>query len=339
MRFEIMTERELAWRVFAGEYNATTAQLEPEKEREPGYLITPVGAKINRVYVVGVLTDVEKIEKNGNVNYRARVSDRTGVFYIYAGQYDPNVINVLSTLEPPKYVAVIGKSRMYSPNENTTYVSIRPERIVEVDKSIRDNWLLDAAKSLKTRLEALTEAKSMEPPAVEKLEKLGFGPTVAAGIIESLKHYDQPELEQYRNMLVEILKYLVTDDGESYVVTENEYTADINDLTAEFKSGDELTGEENPEADDEDLEFEANEDEEIKAPELDEETQVQAEQLLEIVGTFNGDKYRHGVPWHELVAEAVDKGIDKNHIEDIVNDLLNKGKIYEPMLGRIKCTG
>jgi hypothetical protein len=39
------------------------------------------------------------------------------------------------------------------------------------------------------------------------------------------------------------------------------------------------------------------------------------------------------------MAEATDKGIDKNIIEDLVNNLLETGRIYEPILGRIKCSG
>lgn len=330
-----MIERELAWRVFAGEYNATTLQIEPAQEREPGYLVTPLGAKINRIYLVGVLTDIEKLERNGNTHYRARVSDRTGVFYIYAGQYDPNVIKVLSNIEPPAYVAVIGKSRMYSPSEGRSYISVRPENIIIVDKTIRDYWLLDACRSLKTRLEALSEASQMEPPEVEKLMKLGFDSAVAHGVIEALKHYKQPDVLQYRNMLVEVLKYLVLDDGESYISTENVLNNDSTELSDEFKTGDEINIElDDDEEDEEDLEFEPSSEELPRS----EEQLEQEEHLMEIIGSFKGEEYRNGVPWHKLVIEASDKGIDKNDIEELVNNLLETGKIYEPILGRIKCT-
>jgi RPA family protein len=330
-----MAERELAWRVFAGEYNATNVQLEASQEREPGYLVTPLGAKINRIFVVGVLTDVEKLEKNGNTHYRARVSDRTGVFFIYAGQYDPEVIKVLSTLEPPKYIAVIGKSRMYSPNEGTNYVSIRPEKIAVVDKNVRDSWLLDASKNLKLRLEAINEASQMEPPEIDKLVKLGFEHSIAEGVVESMKHYSDVNIVQYKTMLVEVLKYLVTDDGGSYIASENTESEEVAELNTDFKTGDELTNDKGPD-ESEDLEFEVSE--ESGAEVNEEDIQKQADQLFDIIATFKGKKYTHGVPWNELVEEATDKGIDKNAIEDLVNNLLDKGKIYEPMLGKIKCT-
>jgi RPA family protein len=259
-----------------------------------------MGAKINRIYVVGVLTDIEKLERNGNTHYRARVSDRTGVFYIYAGQYDPQVIKVLSALEPPAYIAVIGKSRLYSPSEGVTYVSIRPESITVVDKTVRDYWLLDACKSMKLRLEAVVEAQQMTPPEPEKLVKLGFDPAIAQGVMEALNHYDQPDLEQYKNMLVEVLKYLVVDNGEGHISIEKPVENNLKDLTAEFKTAEELADEEP-----------------IEDVESAEELEFEEEDS-------------------KIMAAAVKNKIDKNAVEDIVNSLLDCGKVYEPMLGRIK---
>ena len=43
--------REQAWRVFAGEYNNTTCKVVGEGEKEPSYVITPLGAKINRLFI------------------------------------------------------------------------------------------------------------------------------------------------------------------------------------------------------------------------------------------------------------------------------------------------
>jgi len=335
-----MTNRELAWRVFAGEYNSATVQLDPAQEREPGYIITPLGAKINRLYVVGVLTDIENLDRNCGVHYRARISDRTGVFYIYAGQYDPKVINILSTIEPPAYVAVIGKSRMYSPTEDKIFVSIRPENMVVVDKNARDYWLLDACKSLKTRLDAFMEAQGMDTPKVDKLIQLGFDPSVAEGILKAMEHYKQPDLMQYRNMLVDVLKFLVVDNGESYVTTEKGYSKNLKDFTAEFRTAEEISeaGEDNPEPEQQMNGFDIEPHSEIinntNTPEFEEKT----EKLLEIIRTFKGEKYKDGVPWGELVVKAHNDGIDKNIVEDLVNGLLATGRIYEPLLGRIRCT-
>jgi RPA family protein len=325
-------DREFAWRVFAGEYNKTSYEQTNTEVRAPSYLITPLGARINRIFIVGVLTELEKIERNGNITYRARVSDRTGVFYVYAGQFDPKVTKILSSLEPPTYIAVVGKSRLYSPKDGVTYVSIRPESVVEVDKSVLDYWLIDTCKSMKQRLEAIVEAQKMDEPELENLVKLGFSSEVANGVLEALKHYNSIDISAYKGMLIDVLKHLLLENGLGFVDTGEVPLSgkNIQDVTAEFKTGDQLNNDEEDSS--LELEFESDIDQTIEIPNLAENQ----EQLLEVIGSFNNDKYNDGVPWHELVAVADSKGIDKLYIEDIVNDLMEKGKVYEPMLGRIK---
>ncbi len=330
-------EREFAWRVFAGEYNASTLELSSDKERSPKYLVTELGAKINRIYVVGVLTEVEKLERNGNIHYRARISDRTGVFHIYAGQYDPEVVKALSKLEAPAYVAVIGKSRRYSPSEGVHYVSIRPESVIKVDKTARDYWFLDACKNLKTRIEAVVEAQQMAEPDLEKLVKLGYDESLVEGVMEALGFYEQIDLKRYRDMLVDVLKYLAVDNGngcssasgiDMETIPTNGH--DLEDIDESFKSADELADKVDPD----DMVFEKEDNNSNEVPDYSKEE----ERLLVILRSCKGKKFDNGVPWHELVVKADSEGLDKNIIEDIVNNLLNTGKIYEPMLGKIKCT-
>ena len=88
------------------------------------------------LFIIGVLTDVEKISEEGEL-IRAHISDPTGVFTLYSGQYQKDVTDTLSKIEVPAFVAVIGKARTYSPEEGTIYVSIRPEKIMEVNADIQ----------------------------------------------------------------------------------------------------------------------------------------------------------------------------------------------------------
>lgn len=136
-----MRTREVAWRIFANEYNSSIHLETGVGDRAPSYVITPLGAKVNRLFVVGVITDVENIGTDTEPMWRARLSDPTGVFFISAGQYQPEAAQILSKIKPPKFVAVIGKSRTYSPEEGVMYVSIRPEIIKEVNSELRDYWV------------------------------------------------------------------------------------------------------------------------------------------------------------------------------------------------------
>ena len=107
-------KREAAWRVFAGEYNDTTIEIKGEGEMSPSYVVTPLGAKINRLFVIGVLTDVEQVSESGEF-IRAHVSDPTGVFTLYSGQYQQEATTALSNIEVPAFVAIVGKARTYTP--------------------------------------------------------------------------------------------------------------------------------------------------------------------------------------------------------------------------------
>ncbi len=108
--------REVAWRVFAAEYSASTRELKKgEGEKIPTYVVSPLGAMINRMYIVGILTDLQNIGTESEPLWRGLISDSTDKFYVYAGKYAPEATLALSKIEPPAFVAVIGKSRNVLP--------------------------------------------------------------------------------------------------------------------------------------------------------------------------------------------------------------------------------
>jgi uncharacterized protein len=136
--------REIAHRLFATEFDAASLEYaDSDEERAPKYVITPTGARVNRLFVVGVLTEVERV--NDDV-VRARVVDPTGAFVVYAGQYQPDALAFLERAEPPTFVAVTGKANTFQPEDSErVYTSVRPESIAEVDAETRDRWTVQAA--------------------------------------------------------------------------------------------------------------------------------------------------------------------------------------------------
>jgi hypothetical protein len=160
--------REVAKRVFAKEFNASNLTYkESEDQLAPAYMLTPTGAKCNRVFVVGTLTEKENIGEDSEY-WRARVTDPTGAFVLYAGQYSPEAAQSLSDMEAPAFVAVIGKPRVYKTQEGDILVSIRPEVILTVDAETRDMWVLDTINATADRLISLKEGT--EPDAMKAME-------------------------------------------------------------------------------------------------------------------------------------------------------------------------
>ena len=137
--------REVARRVFASEFNdAGYTFKESDDERAPVYLLLPTGASANRVFFVGTLTERDDVGDDSEY-WRGRIVDPTGTFFVYAGQYQPEAASTLRALDPPAYVAVVGKPRTYETDDGEVRVSVRPESITTVDAAVRDRWVAETA--------------------------------------------------------------------------------------------------------------------------------------------------------------------------------------------------
>lgn len=184
--------REVAYRLFAAEFDdADFEHTEHEdQERAPNYVITPTGARVNRLFVVGVLTEVERVNED---MVRGRIVDPTGAFVVYAGQYQPDQLTALERLEPPAFVAVTGKARTFRPEDSdVTYTSIRPESITAVDAETRDRWTVEAARHTVDRIATVANALKRSEQGDElrsALETDGVTSGFAAGISLALDHY------------------------------------------------------------------------------------------------------------------------------------------------------
>ncbi|GKZ12234.1 hypothetical protein [Haladaptatus sp. T7] len=183
--------REVAWRIFAAEYDdASLEHSDSDEERAPNYVVTPTGARINRLFVVGVLTEIEQV---GDDVLRARIVDPTGGFVVYAGQYQPDALAFLERADPPMFVAVTGKARTFQPEDSDlVYTSIRPESMNAVDAETRDRWVVQTAEQTLSRIETVAGALDSGQYGEElrrALEAADVDTGLAAGVPLALDHY------------------------------------------------------------------------------------------------------------------------------------------------------
>lgn len=206
-----MTERETARRVFAREFNDAALSYGEHTDRTPNFVITPTGAMCNRIFAVGVLTEVESIGSQGQTLYRARLADPTGAFTIYAGQYQPGAMAFLSGAETPAYVAVSGKVRMFSPEPGVSYTSIRPEEINVVDRSVRDRWIHRTAALTLDRIKIMEKALASGFRGEELTWHLIQATEDASGVSRAIDHYQLSYnmLQAYKQMVTSALSTLV----------------------------------------------------------------------------------------------------------------------------------
>ena len=158
-------EREVAYRLFARELRDTSVVCErdPEDIYAPQYVLTPTGAKANRVFIVGALIEKEDIGTDTEY-WKIRVSDPTGAFSMYVGMYQPDAMVALAEIEMPTFVAVVGKVSVYTPENGKTIVSVKPESITSVDEMVYDQWIAE------TMRQTLDRIKSIEALSAEHLE-------------------------------------------------------------------------------------------------------------------------------------------------------------------------
>ena len=166
--------REVARRVFASEFNdAGYTFTESDDERAPVYALLPTGESSNRVFFAGTLTEKEDVGEDSEY-WRGRIVDPTGTFFVYAGQYQPEAASKLRDLEPPAYVAVVGKPRTYETDDGTVRVSVRPESITEVDAATRDRWVAETARRTVERVAAFDDEGSEAHGASGSRTKSGY---------------------------------------------------------------------------------------------------------------------------------------------------------------------
>ncbi len=147
--------RQPALRLFAAELaesKQTIVEHIEGRDFDSRYQLTPTGVKAKRVLMMGALVEVDNVGASGDF-LRGRIVDPTGAFIVYAGQYQPEAVLALSNLTIPCFVAVVGKTNAYRPDEETTIISIRPETIVEIDAKTRDYWVKETVAKTLERVE------------------------------------------------------------------------------------------------------------------------------------------------------------------------------------------
>jgi len=297
-----MISRETAWRMFAGELNNSSLEKKGDDEKSPTYLITPLGTKANRVLVAGVLLDKQNIGSEEEPLWRARIEDVSGGYFVNVGRYQPEAAAAIASLDTPSFVAVVGKIRTYKPDESRVLVSLRPERIVRIDSETRQRIVLETAQCTWKRLNNVKLALSMPEASAEDLAASGgMTKDEAEGIIEAIEFYGTPDSYRYLKLIQSSLRMLLPEREIDLGLPE-----DVADVPDEIDLG-----------------------ERSSISDVDKEDLV-----LDMLGEL--DKDGRGAPMDDLIRKAASEGITTTELEEMTNSLMDKGLVYEPVLGRLK---
>lgn len=173
-------DRKIAKRAFAREFDdAVEIFQESDEDRAPKFALLPTGERANRLFVVGALTEVENIGEESDF-YRGRVVGPTGTFFIYAGQYQPDAMEMLQDIDTPEFVSVVGKPRTWerddaedSDAESGLMTQLTLESITVVDQATRDRWVVETAELTMERVVAFNEDEGDDGDIGHAIESYG----------------------------------------------------------------------------------------------------------------------------------------------------------------------
>jgi len=314
---------EPAWRIFANEFNKSTLQLKEEGGSGPTYIISPTGAKINRLFVVGVLTEVENVRENEDL-WRARVADPTGSFTVYAGKYQSEGASFLANADVPQFVAVLGRARFYT-RADTSYTSIWSNEISNTMETVRNNWVITTAERTLDRLEALKIAQNagLEGEALRSfLLANNVNELLADGIIRAWPSYNGSDvMAEMPPIIASAIDTVAESHGFKPASEENQVARST------VTEGSTVQANEN--ADGQTVEL-------TNEQQASATTDVLARNKERVLLTMNELDSGPGVPYDRLIEILESQGLEEDDVEDAVQELMDEGKCYEPKLGILK---
>lgn len=206
-------KRQPAWHVFASEFGEATLNERGSGEYDPSFVITRLGAKINRVIVAGLLERIEPRESaSGQVMHMGQLRDPSGLFYFSAGDFDPEsareaIVDLTRSLEEGEtmHVMMVAKARWYQTEEGAVYTSLRPEEVVRIDPPRYAAWLARTASATLARLDAHEKGMPAAAEGFAAMQAAGVPASIAEGLAHAIAHYDGATVEHYRLHVLQAL--------------------------------------------------------------------------------------------------------------------------------------
>ena len=209
--------RQTAIRMLAQEYSDASLTEMGTGEFDPSFVITKLGARVNRALVAGVIDRLERRDGDNGPSYSGHIRDPTGnhVFNIapFQEEMHPEAEELLARFESGDrfLMSLVGKARWFETEDGGVFTSLRVEQLAIIDKERYSRWLVEAAEATLRRMKSYEDSVGLAANSSALIDG-GIPVDIANGMAQARSHYPEFDLENYR---VGVLQALSIASGRS----------------------------------------------------------------------------------------------------------------------------
>jgi RPA family protein len=306
--------RQSAIRIFAQEYSDSNLPLEGVGEYAPSFIITKLGAKVNRALFGGVIDRFERREGDNGPTYSGHLRDATGgVHRFQIAPFQPELHadaeELLARFESGDrfLMMMIGRARWFESDDGGIFTSFRAEEFTTVERSVYVNWLVEASAATLRRLDAYNLSLDSENTN-ESLKSAGVPVDLIEGMILAKNHYSSFDPENYKVGVLQSLSMALSSNSEiEQIITSTEESTVLEALeNSPQMENDAVKSDSKPTGDVDDV----------------------------ILNVIRSSSNPDGMPYDSIVLACVEAGFSRESSEDAIEDLRDiKCEIIEPRFG------
>ena len=314
MMNQVRFGRQSAIRIFAQEYSDSNLPLEGVGEYAPSFIITKLGAKVNRALFGGVIDRFERREGDNGPTYSGHLRDATGgVHRFQIAPFQPELHadaeELLARFESGDrfLMMMIGRARWFESDDGGIFTSFRAEEFTTVERSVYVNWLVEASAATLRRLDAYNLSLESENTN-ESLKSVGVPEDLIEGMILAKNHYSSFDPENYKVGVLQSLSMALSSNSEieqMITSTEESTVLEVPENSPQMKN-DAVKSDSKPTGDVDDV----------------------------ILNVIRSSSKPDGMPYDSIVLACVEAGFSRESSEDAIEDLRDiKCEIIEPRFG------
>ena len=314
MMNQVRFGRQSAIRIFAQEYSDSNLPLEGVGEYAPSFIITKLGAKVNRALFGGVIDRFERREGDNGPTYSGHLRDATGgVHRFQIAPFQPELHadaeELLARFESGDrfLMMMIGRARWFESDDGGIFTSFRAEEFTTVERSVYVNWLVEASAATLRRLDAYNLSLESENTN-ESLKSAGVPADLIEGMILAKNHYSSFDPENYKVGVLQSLSMALSSNSEieqMITSTEESTMLEAPENSPQMKN-DAVKSDSKPTGDVDDV-------------------------ILDVIRSSSNPG---GMPYDSIVLACVEAGFSRESSEDAIEDLRDiKCEIIEPRFG------